>query len=164
MTTANEVWTDDSRAKAIECLHKWHGTPHKNRIAVVGVGIDCIKLLAEILIDSNIVERISFGSYSVSDGQFEESTRLQSVIEHAFHVEQVAIADMIFGDIPVFRTGNRSAHVGFMDGRDVWHALANRSVTHNDWKLWRHDIAVAYRLTARGWKNSPQATINLFMS
>jgi len=163
MTTAN-IWTEEARQKAVACLHKWHGTPHKNRIAIVGVGIDCIKFLAEIVMDSGIVERVTFGSYTVEDGMFEASTRLQSVIETAFHVEIVSVEEMIFGDVAVFTTGRRSAHVGFHDGRDMWHALANRCVTHNDFKLWKHDIAVAYRFTAIGWKESPQATINKFMS
>ena len=163
MQTAN-IWTEEARQKAVACLFKWHGTPHKNRIAIVGVGIDCIKFLAEILMDSDIVERITFGSYTVEDGLFEASDRLQKVIEYAFHVEIIPVEEMAFGDVAVFTTGRRSAHIGFHDGRDIWHALANRCVTHNDFKLWRRDIAVAYRFTARGWKAGPQETINLFMS
>lgn len=164
MITANEVWTEERRKLAMACLFKWHGTPHKNRIAVVGIGIDCIKLLAELLMDAGIVERVTFGSYTVEDGLFEASDRLQKVIEHAFHVQIIHTEEMQFGDVAVFTTGRRSAHVGFHDGRDIWHALANRCVTHNDFKLWRHDIAVAYRFTAIGWKASPQKTINDFMS
>lgn len=164
MTTANEVWTDEARRKALAACDKWHGTPHKDRIAIVGVGIDCIKFLAEILMDAEIVDRVPFGSYTVQDGAFEVSTRLESVIETAFFVDSIPVDEMTFGDVAVFTTGRRSAHIGWHDGRDIWHALANRCVTHNDFKLWRRDIAKAYRITARGWKTNPQVTINRFMS
>lgn len=164
MQTDNKeiVWTPSARELAMRSLHKWHGTPHKNRLNIPGIGIDCIKLVAEVLVDSEIVNRLPYGSYSVEHGLFEPSDRLQKVIECAFHVERVAIAEHHFGDIPIFRTGKRSAHMGFLDDENIWHALANRSVTHSNFNLWSRDVDVLYRITARGWKNNPQVAIKLY--
>lgn len=157
------LWTDERREKALACCNKWHGTPHHNRIAVCGVGVDCIKLVNEILIDSEIIPRTEFVGYSLDDGMSGQSEKLQRMILACLHADWIADQSdvpYIFGDVLIFTNGSRSAHCGFCTGGDVWHSLGNRSVTISPMALWRHQLQGAIRLTRTGFKRSPAAVIS----
>ena len=140
----------------MEACWLWHGTPHGNRMARVGVGVDCVQFVNEILVASGVVERMPFGGYSVDAGLHIPSTKIQGVIERALFVQTVAAADAQFGDIAVFKNGTRSAHVGLVGEKVVWHALANQFVTRSQFSLWKHEIETLYRLTSIGWRINPQ--------
>lgn len=149
------VWTPERQAVAVATLAKWHGTPHRDRLAIVGVGIDCAQLINEVLVDTGIVERIDFGAYDVVDGLHTQSHRLARAVEKLLHVEQVSKDKPEFGDIAVYRTGTRSGHCGII-GRNnhVWHSLARIGVTHGQFRLWRHEVEFLYRLAEVGFKNT----------
>lgn len=158
------IWTSHRKALAYDSLVKWRGTPHRNRMAEVGVGIDCVHLLHEVITDAGVVQtRVQFGGYDVQDGQFDVSERLQNIVQDCLHVAPASIEQMEFGDIVIFKTGKRSGHLGFYDGASIWHALADRCVTKSQLALWRHDIAVNLRLTELGWKNHPQQSVRKFL-
>src|SRR5438045_9745250 len=69
------LWTRARQQLAQESLARWYGTPHKDRIAIVGVGIDCINLCNEVLVDSGVVPRRPFPSYDLVEGQHSYSDR-----------------------------------------------------------------------------------------
>lgn len=149
------IWTPERQALAVASLNKWQGTPHKNRIAVVGVGVDCIKLVYEVLVDSNVLPRASFGGYDVDSGMWAESTLLQDTIMNCMFGRWVT-SDFEFGDIFIMKTGKRSAHCGFYtaDGY-IWHALARRFVTRSDFVLWKREIVGMVRLEQIGFRTNP---------
>lgn len=147
------IWTTDRIAAAQATLHKWHGTPHCDRAAVEGSGIDCAMLVNEILIDAGIVPRVEFPAYSTVDGSHNQSARLAKAIESLLHVQQVSIDAPEFGDIAVCRTGKASAHVMFIAGDRIWHSLVNVGVTHGKYRVWKSHIAQLYRLTDFGFKS-----------
>jgi cell wall-associated NlpC family hydrolase len=150
------VWTQGREALARLSLAKWHGTPHHNRIAVPGVGVDCIKFVYEVCYDSGVWPRVEFSGYDLQAGLGGPSTKLQETFLKAVFGEWVE-RDFQFGDVLIFTTGERSAHCGFHagDGK-LWHSLAGRRVTVSDECLWRHDLAGAVRLTGVGFKVNPQ--------
>ena len=150
------IWTEERKEQARRCLSKWHGTPHFNRIAVPGVGIDCIQLVCEVLYDPGVLPRVKFSCYSTADGMWEESHRLRDVMLRCLHSEVVDKEAMEFGDVIITKTGKRSAHCGFYtaDGH-IWHALGSRFVTRSDLKIWKREIVYALRVVKEGFKVSP---------
>ncbi len=148
------LWTPARQAIALATLAKWHGTPHRDRLAIVGIGIDCAKLINEVIVDAGIVQRIELGAYDTVDGLHNVSHRLARAVEKLLHVERISIDLPEFGAIAIYRTGTRSGHCGFITGHEVWHSLAGVGVTHGQYKLWRHQIEFVYRLTATGFKST----------
>lgn len=147
------IWTNDRVTKAVATLIKWHGTPHRDRIAVVGQGIDCVMLVNEVLVDAEILPRIQFPAYSTNDGMHNKSLRLAKAVEGLLHVEQVSTDGTRFGDIAVCRNGQQSAHVMFLTETRVWHSLAGVGVTNGKLNIWKARFEFVYRLTADGFKS-----------
>lgn len=157
----NEVWTAERIALAQVSCNKWHGVKHCNRMAIPGVGIDCVQLIREILADAGVIEACSFGDYDVIDGMHNVSQRLSNAVQFALDVESVGLDTVQFGDIAIFRTGKRSGHIGFCTGKNIYHALANLCVTRSQFSLWRHEIEFLYRIKSVGLKNNPQQAAKL---
>ncbi len=150
------IWTEEKKKIAMATCAKWRGTPHRNRIAIVGLGIDCIKFVNEILCDSEIIDRTVFGGYDLNEGMLGESERLIVAIESLLNVERVENQEYQFGDLMVFKTGGISGHCGFCDGERIWHALSGNYVTNGQMKLWIHRIEVIFRIKKTGLKENPQ--------
>lgn len=155
------IWTTERQALAVASCNKWHGTKHRNRMCQVGIGIDCIQFVKEVLADSGIIEPVKLSAYDVNDGTHNVSQRLAAAINFALDVEPVAIEAVSFGDLAVFRTGTRSGHVGFCAGSVIWHALAGQCVTRSNFALWRHEVETLYRIKSIGLKNNPQIAAKL---
>ena len=155
----SEVWTAERKALALASCKKWHGTRHQNRIAILGVGIDCAQFINEVLCDAGVIERTKFGGYNVTDGMFKQSWRIQIAMQEALHVEQAELTKVEFGDLAVFRNGSRSAHCGFCTGPGIFHALADHCVVESQFNLWRGEIEALFRITEIGLKNHPQQVI-----
>lgn len=149
------IWTPERIALARAELASWKGVAHRDRVAVRGVAIDCINLVKEVLIAAGIIPRLPLPTYSTQDGQFTVSDALKNSLMAALYCEEVPVSEMTFGDIAVFRTGQRSGHAGFCAPPHIWHALARQCVTESDIKLWRRDIQTLIRLTGEGFKLSP---------
>lgn len=157
MASELEIWTEEKQAALLASMLKWHGTPHGNRVAIPGVCIDCIHLLAEGFAAAGQIDRREFGGYDVAAGVHEPSERLERAIEAALQVEQVSPNEHLTGDIWVMQTGESSGHCGVVHGNDLWHSLAGRCVTKSRVGIWRNRVAKAYRLTATGYRQHPES-------
>lgn len=149
------VWTPERRALALASVARWQGTPHYNRIAICGVGVDCIKFVCEVLFDSGVLPRRDFTGYDLQSGLWTESNKLQDTILRCLNA--VWVEDGFeFGDIFILKTGRRTAHCGFYtaDGY-IWHSLGNRCVTKSDFSFWRHEIRGMIRIKKEGFKLNP---------
>lgn len=158
---SENIWTEERKERAGACCRKWHGTPHADKIAILGVGIDCIHFLTEIIFDTMIAERREFSGYKLDHGLHSVSQRLSRALEASLHVERVTAEDTTFGDVWIFRTGGRSGHCGFYDGHTVWHALSGHRVTPSQGNHWIREVEFFYRFTGIGWKQEPQTVINM---
>lgn len=149
------IWDEQRKEIARNALRRWHGTPYKNRIAVVGVGVDCINLVCEILYEAQVIPRASFSGYDTDLGMWAESTRLQDTMLRCLNAEWVT-SDFEFGDIFIMKTGTRSAHCGFYsDDGYIWHSLSRRCVTRSDFSLWKREILGMVRIVKTGFRMSP---------
>ena len=149
------IWTDERKTTAQAVLDVWQGTPHINRVAIPGIGIDCIRLVMEVLTNAGIVERRELGAYDVQAGTHSVSRKLAAEINRCLFVESVSVASPEFGDLAVFKTGTRSGHIGFVTDGYVWHSLAGRCVTRSPFALWNREIEFLFRFTDTGWKAEP---------
>lgn len=157
----SEIWTPERQELALQSCNKWQGTKHRNRMCLVGVGVDCIQFVKEVLADAGIIDPVKLSGYDVNDGTHNVSQRLASAIGFALDVTPVSVETAAFGDLAIFRTGTRSGHVGFCTGGAIWHALAGQCVTRSNFNLWRHEIETLYRIQSIGLKNSPQIAVKL---
>jgi len=145
------IWTVERIQQAEATCAKWHGTPHRDRVAIVGAGIDCVMFVNEILADAGIIERVEFPAYPIADGIHEPSHRLAKAIENFLHVESATLDAAQFGDIGVGVTGQgRSAHILFVGNGRVWHSLAGVGVTHGKYNVWKSHISRLYRINGEG--------------
>lgn len=158
MTT---IWTPDRKKTALATLGKWQSTPHRDRIAIPGVGIDCIQLVLQVLIDCEVIPAIVINGYDTTAGMHSHSDRLQRAFKSCMDLEDVPAGDPQFGDLAIFKTGNRSGHCGFITEGQIWHALARRSVTFSDYKLWRWEIETLLRIKAVGFTGNPHQAAKL---
>lgn len=149
------IWTPDKKEFALIEAERWRGTPHRDRMAVIGTGIDCIHYVAEIFIAAGLIERRQLPSYRTTEGIANSAnTALEDRIGEMVHVDRIELdqAAPEFGDVIVFKVGNVSGHCGFFANEYLYHALGGRCVTRSPWQHWRHKAKVALRMTQGGWK------------
>lgn len=151
------VWTEERIRIAREEMKRWQGTPHANRIAIRGKGVDCIKFVMAVCCAAGIVPHTEFYGYDVTAGMWKESSALQETMLRCLHAEWVTDS-FKFGDIFVLKTGRRSGHCGIYtaDGF-VWHALGKRCVTRSDYSLWRREIVGMVRIIKEGFRVDPRS-------
>lgn len=139
----------------------WVGTPHRDRMAKAGVGVDCVNLVIEAIIHIGKVPRpTALPSYDSRVGIHEESERLASCIAAAVHCEEVAHTATEAGDIFVCRTGKAASHCGiFVDRDTILHAVARRHVKCEPALRWRGRMAKIYRMSEPGWRRMPAAVL-----
>lgn len=154
---SEKIWTPERQSLARDSLKKWKGTPHRNRIAVVGVGIDCIQLVHQIICDAKIVDNRVFTGYSLDDGLHGQSERLLECVEKSLFTERVE--ELEFGDLIIFVNGKMSGHCAFFAGEKIWHSIARGMVIESSVNLWRSQFLYKLRINQCGWRNDPQSTI-----
>lgn len=151
-----ELWTDEKKDLVRQNCEYWEGTPHRNRVAVHGVGIDCLRFHFSNWVASTNIPAFKFPYYKTMDGMFNESNLMRDIMLQAFHVEQIDKYEPQFGDAVVFRTGSESAHIGtFVDDR-LWHSLAGQRVQWCFYNNWLKKIDCLIRLTQPGAKIDPK--------
>ena len=157
----SEVWTEARKQAARDELAKWRGLHHCDRIAVPGVGIDCIHLVYRALIAAEIVPERPLGSYDVRAGLGVPSNKLKEILGRCLNSETLpAMTPPEFGDIANFKTGKTSAHVGFHADGYMWHSCSGRGVIVGRWELWRHRIESIVRLKGEGFLVGPENIAN----
>jgi cell wall-associated NlpC family hydrolase len=150
------IWTEERIALAKASLNKWRGTPHVDRMAEVGKGVDCINFVKEILVDAEIIEPVQLIRYSTRDGMHSQSDRLKDEVAAALHCKEISPGAIEFGDIIIFKNGQGvSAHCGIFADESVWHSLVKRGVSCHPFKLWRHKVDCVLRVEKRGFQNKP---------
>lgn len=152
----NSIWTTERQAIARKEAARWIGTPHRDRLAKLGIGIDCINYVNEILIATEIVPRAPIGHYNTIIGLHEPSDRLKRAIKLCVECDDYpATTAPEFGDIVIFKTGKFSGHCGIIIDGAICHSLANRTVTQSLFAEWQHEIDCFLRIKAIGLIGEP---------
>lgn len=157
----SEVWNDETRNLARTEAQRWLGTPHRDRIARVGVGIDCINFVYEVLAAAGVAERKELGSYDTNVGLHEAVYKLKRAVLTCLDCEEMPPNDPQFGDIVIFKEGAFSGHAGIIIDSDVWHALAGRCVTRSLYGDWQRKVECLLRIKSLGLKGEPAEAAKL---
>lgn len=116
------MWTPERMNHARIACARWGGTPHRNRIAVPGQGIDCIRFVFEVLIASGAAPRFTLPAYNPNLGLLREVNIMGTLIADYMHAETLpADAPLTFGDLLIFQCGEVSNHMGIVIDGSVWH-------------------------------------------
>ena len=148
----------DAHAGLATARH-WLGTPHRDRMAMVGVGIDCIHFVRQVMMAGGISESFELPYYLPRWGIGRGNNIMERLLLQCFdgvlvpyHMEPLAD-----GDILIFQVGRQSNHCGIVLDGQCWHSQA-AYVVHpdpiNPEFLTRLQAVV--RLTARGPRRRPE--------
>lgn len=153
-----DLWTPERRETARASCRAWAGTPHHNRIAVPGQGIDCINFVFEVLAAAGVVERFRLPRYQENLGVLRERNIMERLILDYFHAAAVpAPKESLpeFGDVAVWRCGMQSNHIGIVVDGEAWHVAGKSRVGPEAWPNVRKDLQSLLRFTASGWHTNP---------
>lgn len=120
------VFTGFDAAAALECAERWHGTPHRDRMAKVGVGIDCIHFVREVMIAGGISEPFDCPYYLPRWGVGRDNNVMERLLLRCFEAELVPyhMEPVQDGDVLIFQVGRQSNHCGIVIGGQCWHSQA----------------------------------------
>ena len=113
----------------LEEAKRWEGTPHRNRMAKPGVGVDCLHLLRALAVAAEWLPPFQFPYYDPTWGIGRKSNVISRVILRCCHARALAATEpLATGDVAIWAVGRQSNHCGIVIAGDVWHAQAGRLV------------------------------------
>ncbi len=150
------VWTEERKTRARECAQAWAGTRHRNRIAVKGEGIDCIRFVFEVLASAGVCDRFRMPSYDGRLGILRPVNLMEGlIVDHLFGEVRTKETPLEFGDLCIFECGRCSNHLGiFLDGA-VWHVPGQGAVGPDAAANVTPKLQSIVRLTACGFRDHP---------
>lgn len=163
----HDVWTPERRQRAIAYAHDMRGTPHVDRIAIKGVGIDCVHFVSGVIIASGISESFRLPFYKPQWGIGRRNNVLERVTLDCLHCHVIDEREYLqFGDIAIFKVGRQSNHVGVILDGDLWHVRLGRMVEPEPVTIpLLQTLQAAIRIDATGLKKRPESlTIQDFHS
>lgn len=160
------IWTAERTEKAEALFAFWQGTPHRDRMAVRGLGIDCVEFAKAILTGTGIWPQFTSPYYSPRWGIGRAFNVMEAMLLEVAHVRPVgAHEDLQTGDLCIFRVGPQSNHIGIYwprSGRPgIWHSQVQGGVQWTGYapQSIRKHIQCFLRLTGEGFKVEP-STLN----
>lgn len=111
--------TDDQRALVRDIARSWKGTPYRHRAAVLGVGVDCARILIEVYASAGLIERFDPGKYTRDWHLHRNEERYLATIERfagspikegSIHEWDDGSYKPLTGDILVWRVGRTFSH------------------------------------------------------
>jgi cell wall-associated NlpC family hydrolase len=153
------IWTEERRSKARDAAKQWEGTPHQNRMAKPGVGIDCLGLLRVVAVAAGILPEFEMPFYDPRWGYGREFNIIERVLEECCHARRLEAHEPVeFGDVVVWTVGRQSNHVGIMIDDAIWHVQAKRFVQGDEFTTaLQSGIQAVMRITADGFIRRPES-------
>jgi cell wall-associated NlpC family hydrolase len=152
---ASDLWTPERLELLAAELKAWEGTPHVNRVAVRGQGVDCVRLVCQVLVAAGIIESPTLPFYDERLGVLRARNIIEDVLLTHLHGTRHEPAEAQDGDIVVCRCGRQTNHVGIFYRGDMWHAPGKGRVGPEPWATWEARTQSLVRLHAVGYKVPP---------
>ena len=153
---SNLIWTPERIAAAAAEIERWKGTPHRDRMAKPGVGIDCIGYVCEITRAAGLIPAFTMPFYSPRWGIGRAFNVMERVLLKCFNVERITSpAEWRPGDLLIFKVGHQSNHIALLwqEGErfGLWHSRVRAGVEFCDMSAEiRKEAQAALRFTAPG--------------
>lgn len=150
------AWAFDATAALAEA-ETWRGTPHKNRMAKKGSGIDCVHLLRELLIAGGACDTFTLPFYDQAQGLGAGNNIMERLCLECLHGQTIDREEMPpDGAIVIFQAGKQSNHCAMILGGRVWHAVAMQRVRADEWSAWGPRAQAVIVLTGPGFQRHPE--------
>jgi cell wall-associated NlpC family hydrolase len=113
-------------------LESWRGTPFLHRGRVKGCGVDCVNLVAQVMLTMDVVTTYDFGDYYPLDwGQHRERSLILEYIVGTERFTRLEGERGQLGDIVCFQVGKCVQHCGIIGVDGFWHVIHRGSVCVN---------------------------------
>lgn len=147
------LWTAARRELVRAEALRWAGTPHANRIAVPGQGVDCVRFVFELLTVAKVCDPFPISAYDGRLGALRNVNVMEGILVEYFNAHSVCAGPPEFGDVAVFTCGDRSNHVGLcLDGGEVWHVPGKGRVGPEAWANVTKKLQGLVRFDAPGFR------------
>lgn len=119
------------------CLEaaKWIGTPFHAHAAIRGAGVDCVNLIAQLLVACGHAQSYEMPKYVMDGGKHNATSQLTDYLDSRDDFARVVDETLpiwklpAWGDVLCFTLGRSSHHCGLMlHGKIFVHALYGRKV------------------------------------
>ena len=143
--------TEGGAARIVSLARSWIGTPYVHQASLKGAGCDCLGLLRGVWRELHGEEPEIAPPYSPDWAEAHGAETLRDALSR--HFEEVALAEIVPGDVVLFRMAPRApakhcAIVGERDGAlTLIHARQNKRVSEEAFTLfWRRRLACVFRI------------------
>ena len=161
LPTPLEPWNATRAKLAVLEATSWLGTPHRDRIAIKGKGIDCLNLMREIYVAAGILPRFKFPYYNTRLGVGLDYNVMEWAAGEVFYTTKVTNSQYRLGDLVIFRVGHQSNHVAvLLDAGQIYHSASGCGVRTDHLEVVEDEIQSVLRFTSTGIKRNPE-TVNL---
>ena len=124
------VQSESNRQRLLAIMESWLGTPFHAHAGIKSVGVDCVRLGAEIYREAGLVEDCRFPAYTIDAGQHRQDSVLLEWLDRSPSFESIEEGREV-GDLFCFRFGRSAHHLGICTGGTRFiHALLRRSVRY----------------------------------
>ena len=149
-----EVWTEARRTAARLACQAYAGTPHVNRLALPGEGVDCVHFVLAVLMAAGLVPaETRLPAYDERLGRLRERNVIEDIL--LAHLHSAPAAFPAFGDIVVCKCGRQTNHVGIVIDGEFWHVPGKGRCGPEALENWRPRIQRFIRILAPGLKADP---------
>jgi cell wall-associated NlpC family hydrolase len=148
-TSPNPQQTRPSRPDIIWIARSWIGTPFHPHAAIRGAGVDCVRLVAEILAEAGLIQPVRFPNYSMDGGHHLTRSQVEDWLDSSPDFARLDGAAPCTADVHLYRLGRVGHHVGMITRPPLMiNALPNRGVIESriDDPTFSKRFVAAYRL------------------
>jgi len=151
-------WTPEAIEAAEAEALRWEGTPHRDRMAKVGAGIDCLYLLREIAVAAGVLPAFQFPYYNPAWGLGRRKNVIGKILDLTTFCKTLPPdAEQQDGDVLIFAVGRQSNHCAIRIKGRIWHAIAKRAViAETPEEAMEAPLQAIIRITAPGFKRRPE--------
>jgi len=126
----------------------WIGTPFIGHACIKGAGVDCVHLVANVLIEAGCKFVFNPPPYSLDGGHHLGLSKIVTWIEGSGHFNIIPDFPVNIGDVLLFRIGKVAHHIGVkVTPATFLHALRKHGVIESNVgdPTWARRLTCAYR-------------------
>jgi cell wall-associated NlpC family hydrolase len=154
----SDLWTPEAEAMALAECENFRNTPHMQRRAIPGRGVDCVQFVVAVVQAAGILPPFTWPQYRQDIGFRINRNQLGDLMREAFHAEAFAAEDWEprTGDVGIFRCGRTSNHCGIFVAGRFWHVTVTTPVHDCNVGVVRGSLQEVVRFTATGLRGEPE--------
>lgn len=139
--------TESRQLKLLRAATRWIGTPFVAHGAIRGAGVDCVNLVAQLLIACGHAPGYDMPEYAMDGGKHNRTSQLCDYLDSR---NDFALVNEPFqiGDVVCFTIGRSSHHCGIKLDKSLFiHALFGRKVSYGSLTdgVFKRSLTAVYR-------------------